>query len=293
MSNVDPARLLEERVALLALLRRKALPWPELARRVSAARSAIAVAEQTGSSSASLFDDQWSQDLEAADGALRTWTASGLNFVSVLDEDYPARLTDVKQMPPFFFSAGTFDDRDARGVAVIGSRRASDAALAATGRIVTGLSEAGVVVVSGLAAGIDTAAHTATLRHGARTVAVIGTGINKSYPTANKALQAQVAEKGLLISQFWPDSAPSKISFPLRNELMAGWAWASFVIQADAKSGARLQARVAVAQGRRLFLHEAMQSEDWARAYVDEGKAQFITTAEDILRERDGLPEAT
>lgn len=282
---MDEAVLNEERVALLALLRRKALPWPELARRTFQTRSAFAVAEQEGLTSATLFDDQWSQDLDAATRALQEWTRDGLRFVSVLDAEYPGRLADVKQMPPFFFAQGSFDLRDESGVAVIGSRRASDESLAAAGRIAQDLSHAGVVVVSGLAAGIDAAAHTAALSAGGRTVAVIGTGINKSYPAANRALQSRISSEGLVLSQFWPDSPPTKISFPLRNELMAGWCWASCVIQADSRSGARLQARLAIAQGRRLYLYRTMQAEDWARGYVDQGQACFVDSADDILGE--------
>lgn len=289
---MDPARLAEERIALLALLRRKALSWPVLARRVAESRSAVAVAEQEGLASATLFDDQWSDDLAAAEGALREWEQARLSFVSVLDADYPERLADVKQMPPFFFASGTYDARDASGVAVIGSRRASEASLAAAARLAAGLAEAGTVVVSGLAAGVDTAAHRGALAAGGRTVAVIGTGINRCYPADNAQLQARIGREGLLVSQFWPDSPPSKVSFPLRNELMAGWCWASCVVQADERSGARLQARVALAQGRRVFLYRTMESEEWARRYVEDGRAEFVSSADDILRaKRAELPD--
>jgi DNA processing protein len=281
---------IDERSAILAMIGRKALSWPVLARRVVAEGSALTVAEQEGLTAATLFDDGWSQDLAQAQQALEEWDGMGLRFLTVLDPEYPARLADVKQMPPFFFAQGSFDDRDARGVAVIGSRRASAASLVAASGIAEDLAEADVVVVSGLAAGIDTAAHRACLKAGGRTVAVIGTGITRSYPAENRDLQTQIAQTGLVVSQFLPDAPPSKISFPLRNELMSGWCWASCVVQADERSGARLQARVAIAQGRRLFFYRTMEIEAWARDYVAQGHAQFIDSALDILGERHGGP---
>lgn len=276
----------DERVALCAILQTSKGGWPAVARRVSALGSAATYAAEEGISTPDLFEDTWSAALGDAEAALLSWSDAGLHCVTVLDEDYPARLSDVKQMPPFFFYRGQFDPRDAEGIAVIGSRRASSASLDAAHRIATELADAGTVVVSGLAAGIDTAAHSGALERGGRTVAVIGTGIAKSYPAENRALQEQIASEGLVVSQFWPDSPPTKVSFPLRNELMAGWSWASCVVQADERSGARLQARVAVAQGRRLFFYRTMETEPWARKYVDEGQAMFIGSAFEILEAR-------
>jgi DNA processing protein len=239
-----------------------------------------------------MFDDPWALAVERAEADLLNWSDAGLTVVTVLDDDYPARLSDVKQMPPFFFHRGHFDPYDASGVAVIGSRRASADSLRVAQELARDLTAAGTVVVSGLAGGVDTAAHKGALESGGRTVAVIGTGITKYYPAENRQLQQRISKEGLVLSQFWPDAPPSKISFPLRNEFMAGWCWASCVIQADEKSGARLQARVAIAQGRRLFFYRTMESEIWAVKYVAEGKARFIDSAADITGERVGDTES-
>ncbi len=276
----------EERATLVALLRAGNLSWPKVARRIRDRGSAIAVAEEEGLTAATLFDDSWGSQLDQAFEALDEWSRSGYRFVTVMDEAYPDRLDAVAQLPPFIFTLGEWSEADAEGVAVIGSRQATDETVAATDRLAVDLAEAGVVVVSGLAAGVDTAAHTAALRHKWRTVAVIGTGISRVFPRENVPLQESIAESGLVVSQFWPDAAPSKISFPLRNELMAGWCWASCVMQAHERSGARLQARVALAQGRKLFFHRSMATEPWARTYVDDGRASFIETADDILGEK-------
>jgi DNA processing protein len=282
---------LVERAALIALLRQegeKKISWHKVAQDVRKAGSALLVAENNGFTAPTLWDDSWAQSLEQAEAQLISWDEAGLNLVTVLDDEYPSRLADVKQLPPFFFYSGSFSDADAEGLAVIGSRRASDDSLRAAGRFALELSDAGVSVVSGLAAGIDTAAHSACLGAKGRAVAVIGTGITRCFPTENKELQEKVANRGLLISQFWPEASPTKMSFPLRNELMAGWCWGNLVVQADERSGARIQARVAVAQGRRLFFYRTMEHERWARELVNLGSAQFVDSVADILGERDG-----
>src|SRR5581483_252563 len=108
--------------------------------------------------------------------------------------------------------------------------------------------------ISGLAAGIDTAAHTAALESGGRTVAVIGTGITRCYPAANIELQEAIAHSGLVLSQFWPESSASKASFPMRNATMSAYGRATIVVEASEQSGARIQARLAVAHGRPVVL---------------------------------------
>lgn len=275
--------LATERAALLVLLKRSKGGWGVIARRVLAASSALAVAEEDGMLSPTLFEeDPWDSEVAAALEAEQRWIADGLRLVTVLDADYPLALLAVAQQPPFVFLRGIRDETDHQGIAVVGSRRATDASLAAATRIARELVESGRVVVSGLAAGIDAAAHTAALAAGGRTVAVIGTGLKRNYPAKNAELQRQVGERGLIVSQFWPDSPPTKISFPMRNEVMSAWACATLVIQADFKSGARLQARIALQQGRTLYLYEGLKSEDWACEYANLGKATFISGVADL-----------
>lgn len=275
----------QERAALLVLLKHASAGWGKIARRTLAARSALAVAAEDGLLSPQLFDteDEWERDLAAADAALVGWGETGLRLLTVLDDDYPARLLDIPQPPPFIFCVGQDAEQDRAGVAVVGSRRATPETLEATSQVARELAELGRSVVSGLAAGVDTAAHLAALSVGGRTVGVIGTGLLKSYPAANRELQARIAHEGLLVSRFWPEASPSKISFPMRNEVMSAWAAATLVMQADAKSGARMQARVALQQGRRLLLWKTMVAEPWAVEYVQAGRADFVGSANDVL----------
>ncbi|MFI1192506.1 DNA-processing protein DprA [Micromonospora sp. NPDC020750] len=163
--------------------------------------------------------------------------------------------------------------------------------------VATSLAVRGVTVVSGLAKGIDTAAHQAALAAGGRTVAVIGTGIRRHYPAVNRALQEHIAEVGLVISQFWPDAAPTKQSFPMRNAVMSGYAAATVVVEAGERSGARIQARLALQHGRPVVLTSQVMRHDWARSFADRpgvhvahGTAELVEAIDAIL---DRMPAAT
>jgi DNA processing protein len=136
------------------------------------------------------------------------------------------------------FSRGTLHPGEP-AVSVLGSRRACDQCLDWASEVSAALVSAGFTVVSGLAAGIDTAAHTAALEAGGRTVAVLGTGINRVYPAANRDLQERIACVGLVLSQFWPDAPATKKSFPLRNAMMSGYGRATIVVEVGEASGAR------------------------------------------------------
>jgi DNA processing protein len=143
------------------------------------------------------------------------------------------------------------------------------------------------VVGSGLAAGIDTAAHTAGLAAGGRTVAVIGTGLGRCYPPENAALQRRIADGCAVVSRFWPDAGPTRRSFPMRNVLMSGLARATIVVEAAATSGARVQAQRALAHGRPVFLLRRLLEQPWARelaggsgVHVVSEPGQITTTIE-------------
>jgi DNA processing protein len=154
-------------------------------------------------------------------------------------------------------------------VSVVGSRKASDHGLEIASNVARELVSRGVTVVAGLALGIDTAAHRAALAAGGRTVAIIGTGINKIYPAANGDLHKEIASRGLLLSQFWPDAPPQKHNFLMRNATMSGYGMATVVVEAGEHSGARAQARMAVEHGRPVILTDlVVKHNEWAQALV-------------------------
>lgn len=283
-----------EHAALIALLRERpgGLAWPALAAEVVEAGSAVTVWERLVP--ATLFGvpgEVPPSDAAAAD--IAEWEREGLRLLSVLDADYPARLRGIHQVPPILFARGTVLPDDA-AVSVVGSREASDDGLHLAGEVSRALVYEGLTVLSGLAAGIDAAAHRAALDAGGRTVAVLGTGIRRYYPAAHQDLQEAIAERGLVLSQSWPDAPPQRHSFPMRNATMSGYGLATVVVEAGEHSGARIQARVAVEHGRPVLLTDTVVDRNaWARALVDRPgvhvvsqPGQVVTLARQLLAER-------
>jgi DNA processing protein len=220
---------------------------------------------------------------EQAEELIRGWESEGMLFLTILDGDYPAQLLTVHQRPPFLMMRGQQSADDARSVAVVGTRKASEHGIQAAHSLALDLARLGVPVVSGLAAGIDTAALSGTLSAGGRTVAVIGTGLHHSYPRQNAQLQERIATDGLLISQFLPDAPPTQKSFPMRNAVMSGYSAATVVVEAPYRSGARMQARLALEHGRRVFLLESLLENDWARTYAERPNTIVVRSVNDVI----------
>jgi len=155
-------------------------------------------------------------------------------------------------------------------MSVVGSRDASPRGLSVARSIAAGLVDHGITVIAGLAKGIDSAAHVAAMEAGGRTVAVLGTGINHCYPAENRALQNRIAAEGLVLSQFWPNAPPTKHTFPMRNTVMSGYGCATIVVEAGEHSGARIQARRAVAHGRPVILSDlVVKANKWPAELID------------------------
>jgi DNA processing protein len=220
--------------------------------------------------------------ISAAAADVARWTAAGITLVSVLDSGYPVNLHGVYDRPALLFVRGELCAGDERSIAIVGSRDASQEGLAHARRLATGLSEAGYVVASGLAAGIDAAAHMATLDAGGRTLAVIGTGVDRVYPVAHAPLQRTVAERGAVISCFWPDQAPTRQTFPLRNGVMSGLTRATVIVEASSTSGTRVQARRALAHGRPVCLATKLLAHAWARELAERPNVHVSDSADEI-----------
>jgi DNA processing protein len=207
----------------------------------------------------------------------------GARLVTVLDEDYPANLRVIFNLPPFLFYRGLLERSDAYSVAVVGTRQASDEGLDAARSMARCLAQAGVTVLSGLAAGIDTAAHEATLEEGQRTIAVLGTGILHCYPKANAGLAERIAATGALVSPFWPSQRPARYTFPRRNVITSGMAQGTVVIEATSTSGAKMQARLALEHGKQVFLvSKLVTSQPWAQKYLSRGAVE-VSDVQDVL----------
>jgi DNA processing protein len=215
-------------------------------------------------------------ELESADKA-------GARLVTVLDQDYPPNLRLIPNLPPFLFYLGDLHAGDARSVAVVGTRDATPDGIRRAGRMSRLLAEQGITVVSGLAKGIDTAAHRAALTAGARTIAVMGTGITRRYPAQNADLAAEITTSGALVSQFWPTSPPGRYTFPRRNVVTSGISQGTVVIEASSTSGAKMQARLALEHGKKVFLLQSLvATQPWARDYVERRGAIEVADVDEV-----------
>ena len=191
--------------------------------------------------------------------------SQGFDFVSVFDTRFPERLRATIDVPPFLFASGDLKADDL-GVSVVGSRHCTPEGARFAVDCAHMLVERGLTVVAGLAKGIDTFAHQTALNDGGRTVAFIGTGIDRQYPAENRDLQHEIEERGLVLSQFWPGAQPTKQSFPMRNALMSGYGVATIIADAGEHSGTRAQARQAQRHGRPIIINRmVLDKAQWAR----------------------------
>lgn len=286
-------RSLEETAALVALLRIGRRFWHEVAELVEEEESALRVLEREleGRDEGTLFPDESAPerpDLDSIAEEIQGWLAEGMKMVTVLDESYPANLRTIHDLPPLLFFYGDLRPEDEQSIAIVGTRHPTDAGRELAAEVATDLTKRGYVIVSGLAQGIDAAVHEATLRADGRTLAVIGTGLRLSYPAKNKELQARLARESAVFSQFWPDQPPTKRTFPMRNAVMSGFALATVVIEAKGKSGAKMQARLALEHGRPVFLPDSLVREhDWAQEYAERPGTTVVATAEEIAEHLD------
>ncbi len=279
-------RVNPETVAFVALLRLGRRRWDEYRQLVERAGSAAEVLQRElathGSQTTLLLADP-SPLLGRARAELERWHADGIALSTVLDEHYPRNLRDVDDRPPLLFVAGNLEPRDDRSIAVIGAREASPEGLKLSSAFASHFAGADYTVISGLAAGVDTAAHEAALRYGGRTLAVIGTGLMHSYPPRNAALQQRIAEQSAVVSQFWPESPPTRASFPMRNAVMSGLSRGSVVVEASDRSGARVQARLALAHGRPVFLLRRLLDQPWARELSARRGVHVVDTPAQVI----------
>ncbi len=184
---------------------------------------------------------------------LRRIAELGLKLVTQDDAAYPPLLRDTHSPPLVLYVWGELTERDHRAVAIVGSRQATHYGMECTRKMSYQIAFSGYTVLSGLARGIDTAAHEAALAAGGRTVAVLGSGIGKLYPPENKGLAEHIATQGAVVSEFPVDYVPDKQSFPLRNRIVAGWCSGLLVTEAPSRSGSLITAQQATEVGRVVY----------------------------------------
>jgi DNA processing protein len=228
-----------------------------------------------------------------AEAALERTTQAKLTIVAWTDPSYPPMLAAIVDPPPLLWIRGSVAALEPPGVAIVGSRAGSPYSLAVAERLAADLAAHGVVVVSGLARGVDSAAHRGALTTGA-TLAVLGSGADIVYPHEHQSLACEIAASGAIVSELAPGTPPQQHFFPLRNRIISGLSRAVVVIEAHEKSGSLITARSALDQGRDVLAVPGNVLNGRNRgghALLRDG-ARIVESADDILEEL-GLPSGT
>lgn len=211
--------------------------------------------------------------------------SQGVSVLISTDANYPARLREIEQPPPVLFVRGEWSPEDQLAVAIVGTRRVTAYGRQIADQLSARLASAGITIVSGLARGVDQIAHSSALAAGGRSIAVLGSGVDRIYPPENRALAEKIAGSGALLSDYPMGTAPESGNFPPRNRIISGLSVATIVVEAGETSGALITAEFAAEQGRDVFAVPgsilAPQSKGTNRL-IQNGAAPLLE-AEDVL----------
>jgi DNA processing protein len=218
---------------------------------------------------------------------LRRAAQAGVAIVRFNDERYPARLRMIADPPAVIYVKGAISAADERAIAIVGSRSASDYGLRVARNLAGGLALSGFTVVSGMARGIDGAAHEGALQAGGRTIAVLGSGVEQIYPPEHERLYRRMIESGAVISELPVGTRPAAFNFPARNRLISGLSLGVVVVEATERSGSLITAAAALEQGREVFAvpGEAGASRSRGTHRLIRQGAKLVETVDDILEE--------
>ena len=224
----------------------------------------------------------------AAEKELGYCRRNSISAIASTDPEFPALLREIPDYPHVLYLKGNAAALSARCVAMVGTRACTPYGTQSAEKIAYGLCKQGAVVISGAAAGVDSASHRGALRAGGKTIAVLGNGLDVVYPAENEWLYRDIAASGALISEYPPGTAAEAWHFPVRNRIISGLSLATVVVEAPEKSGALITANTALEQGRDVFAVpgpiDAPMSRGCNRLIAD-GAAALITDSWDVLRE--------
>ena len=217
----------------------------------------------------------------------RSCAVAGISILTDRDPAYPRVLREIHDPPGVLYVRGEILPQDAVAIAIVGARHATHYGIAQAERLASSLARGGVTIISGLARGIDAAAHRGALTGGGRTLAVLGSGLANIYPPEHAELAEQVAAHGAVISEVPPDSPPLAGAFPQRNRIISGMALGVLVVEASVQSGALITARHAMEQGREVYAVPGRIDSRMSRGchrLIRDG-AKLVETADDVLEE--------
>ena len=223
----------------------------------------------------------------AAARELETARRMGVSIIPFTDPSYPECLAQIYDPPVLLYARGALLQSDRHAIAVVGARRCSQYGLVHAERLAGQIAGVGMTVVSGMARGIDTAAHRGALKAGGRTIAVLGSGLGRIYPPENRKLADEIAASGALLSEFPLSMGPQRTNFPLRNRVISGLSLGVLVVEAARRSGSLITAAQALEQGRLVFAMPGRIdsfASHGAHALLKEG-ARLVESVEDICAE--------
>lgn len=212
---------------------------------------------------------------------------NGIEVISIDEPSYPGLLKEISSPPVVLYARGQLLPEDAIAIAVVGSRHATHYGKTQAESIGRSLAAAGFTVVSGLARGVDAAAHLGALKAGGRTLAVLGSGLLSIYPSEHQRLARQISEQGALLSEYYPSRTPRSGAFPERNRIVTGLCLGTIVVEAAQRSGALISARLAMEQDREVFAVPGPINSRMSKGchqLLKDG-AKLVETIEDVLEE--------
>ncbi|HED31475.1 MAG TPA: DNA-protecting protein DprA [Prosthecochloris aestuarii] len=212
----------------------------------------------------------------------------GARLITILDDTYPGLLREIYDPPPFLFVRGDVSALSLPGIAVVGTRQATAYGKKATAGICGSLVRNGLTIISGMAYGIDTAAHHAALEHDGKTIAVLARGVDHTYTDPRGRLWPKIVEHGAIVSEEWPGTTVTPEKFPKRNRLISGLSLGTLLVESDISGGSLITASIALEQNRDVFAVPGpifSRTSRGTNALIERGHAKLVTSADSILSE--------
>ncbi|MBT2691432.1 DNA-processing protein DprA [Bacillus sp. ISL-55] len=274
---------------LIQLVHSKYASWKAIYS-ILKANSAISNNEAANYTSINPRVERLSKDHQfiSADKLINDYTTQNIHLITIFDDDYPDRLKTIYQPPWMLFARGDLTLlKNRESLAVVGSRNATAYGIGAIDYLFPSLIEKNVLIVSGLARGIDAHAHKAAIKLGGKTIGVIAGGFQNLYPKENIKLAEYMMEKQLVLSEYPPATIPAKWQFPMRNRIISGLSGGTLVVEARKKSGSLITADFALSEGRDVFAvpGSILSPDSDGVHYLIQQGAKLVKSSEDILEE--------
>lgn len=232
--------------------------------------------------------NQFSAYYHKVESELKQLSKINAHIITYWDKDYPDLLRNIYYPPIIIYVLGNFSEQDKYSLAVVGTRQPTSYGKIQTEKIVKDLSEKNITIVSGLARGIDTIAHQSALKSNGRTIAVLGSGLDKIYPPENRKLFWEIVERGVILTEYELGTKPDAQNFPRRNRIISGISLGTLVVETKITGGAMQTAAYAIDQNREVFAIPGninIKQAEGPNRLIQRGEAKLVTNAEDILYE--------